>query len=196
MKRFLTIEKGEYELNSSICVVLDEPLCFKFGENYLLTGDNGAGKSSFLSKLFIPRLLEAINEDIPVFYIPQDVTIQYYLIRYYYNGVLDEKHNFSSIEDALRVAKSKIQNYYKGQKCNMIFILDETDQYIPLKEFLKDLNTNESSILLITHNEQKLPDIHFRHLRFKMISSEKTHIKCSQGSYGDTRRETYNEPEA
>ena len=184
MKEFLKIEKGEYELNRSISVVLDQPLNFEFGENYLLTGDNGSGKSSFASKLFVPRLLQSVGEDVPVFYIPQDVTIQYYLIRYYYNGLLNEQHDFSSIADALSLAKSKIMNYYKAQPCRMIFILDEIDQYIPLRYFLDGLNKDNYSIVLITHNENNLPEIEFKHLIFDMISSERTQILCSGNSYG------------
>lgn len=181
MENILTIEEGKYELNSSVSVGLDSPLSFNFGTNYLLVGDNGIGKSSFITKLLLPKMLPIAEDNYLVIYIPQDVTIQYYLIKYYYNGLLNEQHNFSTIADALYLVKSKILNYKKFPTDKIVFVLDEIDQYLPLVEFLKDLDKSTYSIFLITHNEKNLPEsIKCRHLFFEKIDPENTNIRMEE----------------
>jgi ABC-type Mn2+/Zn2+ transport system ATPase subunit len=125
MSDIITIENGKYELNSSISVSIDTSLEFNFGENYLLVGDNGVGKSSFVSKLLLPLIIPMSENNFKIFYIPQDVTIQYYLVKYYYNGLLNEQHDFATIGDALNLVKSKMLDYKNSTTNQIIFILQD-----------------------------------------------------------------------
>jgi len=175
MNEILTIENGKYELNRSISVSVDNSLKFNFGENYLLTGDNGVGKSSFVSKLLLPLIIPISENNFKIFYIPQDVTIQYYLVKYYYNGLLNEQHDFATIGDALTLVKSKMLDYKDPTTNRIVFILDEIDQYVSLVKFLKDLDRSYYSLFLITHNEKNLPtNMIFKHINFQRITASET----------------------
>jgi hypothetical protein len=171
----LKIKKGKYELNRSVSVVLEEPMQFDFGCNYLLVGDNGIGKSSFVSKLLLPEIIPIAENNFMIFYVPQDVTIQYYLVKYYYNGLLNEQHDLSTIADALNLVKSKTLEFEGFPTNKIVFILDEVDQYLSLADYLKDLDSRSYSLFLITHNEKNLPTyMPFKHINFHRVNASET----------------------
>jgi len=172
MSVITTIQKGKYQLNSSLNVIIDTTIEFSLGENYILTGENGIGKSSFISNLLIPNLSPNAINNFLLFYASQDITIQYYVVKNYYNGLLNEKQDLSSIEKAIKLIKSKYVKFDKFPTQNIVFVLDEIDQYLQLNDFFQELNKSTYTIFLATHNEDIIQtDIEFQKILFKKITS-------------------------
>lgn len=172
-----TIKKGKYELNDSLELIVEETMQFSLGENYLLTGENGVGKSSFVSHLLIPHLIPRAKNSFLLFYTSQDITIQYYMIKSYYKGLKGEKRNISSIRDALYLIKEKYVTFDAFPTKNIVFVLDEIDQYVQLNKFLQDLNKENYSTFLITHNKHTIETVmQFREVLFQRESSTQSKV--------------------
>lgn len=177
MNTISLIEKGEYQLNSSLKVTINFPLEFHLGKNYIITGENGIGKSTFITKQLIPKAIEKSKDNFLIFYASQDFTIQYYVIKYYYNGLLFENNDFSSIEKVVDFIKHKFVEFKNFPTQNIVFIVDEIDQYLPLDDFLKDLKSSDYSIFLSTHNENNFnSNLIFEKIIFEKISRDNSKI--------------------
>jgi hypothetical protein len=177
MKAITLIEEGVYQVNSSIKITIDNTLKFYLGNNYIITGENGVGKSTFISKLLIPNAIKCSNENFLIFYASQDFTIQYYVVKYYYNGLLFENNDFSSIEKVITFIKEKFVDYKKFPTQNIVFIVDEIDQYLPIERFLKGLNSSNYSVFLSTHNKCSIcTSLSFEDLIFEKVSREESKI--------------------
>lgn len=172
-----SIEKGAHQLNSSIKITADKPLKFYLGKNYLITGENGIGKSTFISKLLIPSAIKYSKENFLIFYASQDFTIQYYVIKYYYNGLHFENNDFSSIEKVISFIKEKFVDFNKFPTKNIVFIVDEIDQYLPIENFLRGLNSSNYSVFLSTHNKNNISSsLPFENIIFEKVSREESKI--------------------
>ena len=180
MNTISLIEKGAYQLNSSIKITVDKTLNFYLGNNYFITGENGIGKSTFISKLLIPSAIKYSKENFLIFYASQDFTIQYYVIKYYYNGLLFENNDFSSIEKVISFIKEKFVDFKKFPTQNIVFIVDEIDQYLPIENFLKDLKSSNYSVFLSTHNKNNInSSLPFNNIIFEKISREESKINLN-----------------
>jgi len=177
MSNITTIKKGEYKLNSSLKVIIDTAIEFSLGKNYILTGENGIGKSSFITNLLIPNISPNAKNNFLLFYASQDITIQYYVVKNYYNGLLNEKQDLTSIEKAIKLIKTKYLKFEKFPTQNIVFILDEIDQYLQLNDFFQELNKSNYSIFLATHNENIIQtDMEFQKILFKKETSNSSKI--------------------
>jgi len=180
MKTISLIDKGDYQLNSSLKVTIDNPLKFYLGRNYIITGENGIGKSTFITKLLLPSVIENSKNNFLIFYASQDFTIQYYVIKYYYNGLLFEHNDFSSIEKVIDFVKLKFVHFDKFPNKNIVFIVDEIDQYLSIEKFLYDLKSINYTIFLSTHNKKDLnSNIIFDNLVFEKINRDESKISLN-----------------
>ena len=183
MNTISLIDIGEYQLNSSIKITIDIELRFYLGRNYIITGENGIGKSTFITKLLIPSVIKYSKNNFLIFYASQDFTIQYYVVKYYYNGLLFENNDFSSIEKVIDYIKLKHVDFKKFPTQNIVFIVDEIDQYLPIEHFLHDLESSKYSIFLSTHNENNFDtNLIFNKLIFEKISRDETKIYLNNES--------------
>ncbi len=183
MNTISTIEKGEYQLNSSLRVTLDTSIKFKLGNNYIITGENGIGKSTFITKLLIPSAIVNSKDNFLIFYASQDFTIQYYVIKCYYNGLLNEKNDFGSIDKVIDFIKLKFVDFKSFTTQNIVFIVDEIDQYLTIENFLYNLDSTNYSIFLSTHNEKNFKsNLIFHKINFEKLSRDKSKIMLNDES--------------
>lgn len=183
MNTISVIEKGNYQLNSSLKIILEHTFKFYLSNNYIITGENGAGKSTFINKLLIPNVIKYSDKKFLIFYASQDFTIQYYVIKYYYNGLLFENNDFSSIENVINLIKEKFIDFKKFPTQNIVFILDEIDQYLPIENFLKGLNSSNYSIFLSTHNKNCInSNFIFEKIIFEKINGKESKVYINNES--------------
>src|SRR5690554_1780210 len=133
MNLISNIDQGEYQLNSSMKIKIEETINFYLGENYVITGENGVGKSTFINKLLVPNAIKNSKNNFLIFYASQDFTIQYYIAKYYYNGLLFGQNDFTSVEKVIAFLKTNFINFKSFPNRNIVFIVDEIDQYTPLE---------------------------------------------------------------
>ncbi len=177
MNTISLIEQGAYQLNNSIKITIENTLKFYLGDNYIITGENGVGKSTFINKLLIPSAIKYSDKNFLIFYASQDFTIQYYVVKYYYNGLLFENNDFSSIGSAISFIKEKFVDFKKFPTQNIVFVIDEIDQYLPIEDFLEGLNSSNYSVFLSTHNVSCInSNLIFKNIIFEKINRKESKI--------------------
>lgn len=175
--KYLKITKGQHTLNKNLELQNDSDLTFKFGEHYLLTGGNGSGKTSFLNKLFLPELSKVANGKFLYFHSSQDVTLQLYFIKAYYRGLLNTNEKFSTSTETLNNLKNHFLKFENSPSENIVFVLDEIDQYLSMVDFFNGINLEKHSVVLVTHNSENLPSIiEFTNIIFQPVSHKLTKI--------------------
>jgi len=169
----IIIKKGEYDLNKNLSIIISKDIEFIFGNTFFLVGENGIGKTSFIEKLLIPKLIELNNKknNFFIFYASQDFTIQYYVIKSYYNGLLNKKINMSSFNNVINFIKNEFLSLNK----KIFFILDEIDQYTDLLNFIKNIQFNNNyCIVLVSHKIRNIKNS--KKVFFHEISKNKTKV--------------------
>lgn len=175
--KLIELTKGEYKLNNSISAKITSDIIFQYGLTYLLNGDNGTGKSSFLKNILVPQIDKIATNNFLLFHTEQDVALQFYVIKSYYKGLKKSKKIFSTFEYGLQNLKEEFLTFNLYKNKQIVFILDEIDQYVDINEFLKDLPIENTTLILATHNKQKLwTKENFITLNFKKINLELTEI--------------------
>lgn len=176
-KEYLNISKGRHTLNKNLELLNDIDLTFRFGEHYLFTGGNGSGKTSFLNKLFLPELSKVANGKYLYFHSSQDVTLQLYFVKAYYRGLLNTNERFSTSTETLNNLKNHFLKFEENPSENIVFVLDEIDQYLSIKDFLNGIDMGKHSVVLVTHNNENLPsNIEFKNILFHSASHNLTKI--------------------
>lgn len=147
---------GEYKLNDALKATIATEIVFQFGSTYLLNGDNGTGKTSFLKNILIPKIDQAANNNFLFFHTEQDLALQFYIIKSYYKGLKKSQKDYSTFTEGLKNLKEEFLNFQFYENKQIVFILDEIDQYINVNDFLKDLPEKNTTLILATHNKQEL----------------------------------------
>lgn len=117
----LTIIKGDHHLPThGLTYRLDVDLRFQ-GERtaYLLRGENGAGKSSFIKHFLLPGLRQ---QSTPFLYVGQDLAMQVYPMRAVL-GVLDLPRSGPSPQET-------VLSWLETGSAANVLILDEYDKYV------------------------------------------------------------------
>jgi|GEM_PF-2339883 len=174
---YLTLKKGKYFLNSSLQANLLSNLDFSFGKNYLLTGDNGTGKSSFIKNVILPELDKVSENKFLYYHTEQDISVQYYIIKSYYKGLKRCQNSFATLVESLNNLKRNYLNFNYFQNLKIVFVLDEIDQFLTINDFVQDLLTENMSIIIVSHNEENIDsNIITQSIKFTKANNSITNI--------------------
>lgn len=156
-----------YQVWHDFRIKLSSEIKFEPNYLYLFTGDNGAGKTSFLRKVILPELQKS-KEFFPA-YLSQDFAHQYYSIKAYsvYDNNNSVVNNFS---EAINYYLQRLSNDISKDKI-IFLMLDEAEVYHKLKELTTPLKNHQVIFLLITHNPEILS-------LFSRKSDEKNWLKA------------------
>jgi hypothetical protein len=138
----------------------DRGLTFDLGEGFdftahrtcfILQGDNGVGKTSFLEKVLIPALT---GEAVPFLCLAQDLSTQMLTLR----ALMALQGRQTARANDLDV----IASWIKGSPTARVFMLDEFDKYAPDLRFIFDCSAGfiQTYIMvshLATHSAPLLP---------------------------------------
>ena len=142
----MIIEKGVYTL-ADRSLVLDIADGFDLGGQtcrYILSGENGVGKTSFLEKVLIPALQ---RYQVDFLYIGQDIRNQLYTLR-----ALLATMGLSVIStDERELLRTWIVNSPSAR----VLIMDEFDKYFPDDDFIFQSTRGViQSYFVVSHHEQ------------------------------------------
>lgn len=148
----LRIEKGLYHIWDCLKLRLDSDLDFRVNQSYVLIGDNGSGKTSFVKQLLLQKCKSVPDRNFHLFYIDQDFLLQYHAIQAHSAANKRFNGKIKSYDDAIRY----MYDYYK--KCLsdnefLFLVFDEVEMYADLEPFLQDRDKYSSIIVLVTHSD-------------------------------------------
>ncbi len=170
------IKSGTYQIWKEFSLNLPLDLTFSVGLSYLLQGNNGSGKSSFIRKLLIPYLQNCADKQY-VIYIEQQIQSQFIAVKA--NALLRK----TGIE--INSPEAMITYLFRSLSCKqlhqprpLIIILDEVPYLTLLEEQLSTLKTFQPCIIASTHLETQrfLPD-DARSILFREIDNAKSEVR-------------------
>ena len=159
-----------FDLSCELAVA-EEPAC------YLVTGDNGYGKTTFLEKVVIAALQKAGR---PFLYLGQDIRTQLYTLR----AFLSVRGAAVSGVDDTRL----IEMWIAQSRSADVFLLDEYDKYLPdFGRIFRRCDAFVRTYFIVSH----LDPAHIRpdpqryrlrrlHFRWQGLEGDVKHIRIGQ----------------
>lgn len=164
----MLLPKGDYQVWESFSLALPADLDFGPGIHYL-SGANGSGKSSFITRLLLPRLLQ--DPDIYSVYLEQQMHLQVTAVKAY-ASVIKPHRKINSEADTVDFLLQNLLGAWQERQRPCYVVMDES---LYAERVLAFLNGNLPSFSLIySAHTLLLPAT--RTLSFKPLSPTRSEI--------------------
>ena len=150
-------------------------LQIKRGARLCVTGDNGAGKSSFLREILLPRFRENLQR-VSLCYIPQDPQVSALVLRA--GDLLSGGSGKGSFSDQLDQL-SRLYATGSSRDLPLVYLQDEPESYESLERANRRLCAGDTA-LIVSHGEE-LPDP-WRRIHF--VAGEGGSVEVCIGEHG------------
>lgn len=173
MSTLIQLCKGTFPLWNAFELELVADLEFKSGKVYHLDGRNGSGKSSFIRKCLLPRIME---KRIGYLYLEQQMHTQLSAIKA--NAALaNYPESIHSEAEAVDYLLYDLEKCHRKAEQACFVIWDESEYYPQVYAFLQAKNI-EFVLLLVNHNQIVLP-CPISILRLELQTLSKTRLELS-----------------
>jgi len=149
----MRIEAATLQLWPGFRLELPAPLEFHTGFRYHLRGFNGSGKSSFLSRVLLPRLNG--NFSCYKLYFEQQMSLQLDAMRAY-AALCKPRQLLTSEKDVIDFLLRDLFNRLRESPRPVYVIMDESPHTIFIARCLQEQAAN--SCLIYTSHQEELPD--------------------------------------
>lgn len=141
----------EYKVWPQFSINCNNNLIFETGFCYYLSGDNGTGKTSFITKVFLPKLISDVSSQY-IIYLEQHGQIQFDILKAYesihnvHMHLGDEADLFSNLLELL-------SKQLRLEKRPIVIIIDESIYSDILDNWISAQNDLEICLLYIAHHD-------------------------------------------
>ncbi len=145
----MRIEKGLYSIWLNFSLNLTSDLDFQPGHIYHLRGNNGSGKSSFVTQILLPSLLE-LNIRYVV-YFEQQMHLQIQMAKAY-SSVIKPRIGIKSEQETVDFLLQSLLTKFKEEPRPCYVIIDESPYDSKIRNFL-DTNIPDCCQIYTSHSE-------------------------------------------
>lgn len=131
---------------------IPQALEFQAGVSYHLQGANGSGKSSFISQLLLPRLLE--DSSCFKLYFEQQMNLQLHAVKAY-ASIIQPHHTLSGEQDLTLYLLEKLRASYEREARPLYVLVDESPYAGLIHDFL--LQYLPSACLIFSSHTNPFP---------------------------------------
>ena len=173
----IAIPADDYRIWERLTLSVPEPLDFRLHQQYLFVGDNGAGKSSFVKRVFLPAFEAQADHRLLLFYITQDFLMQFYAIKAHSAFHQREKSAIHSPEEAIAYMYACHRRALQEDTA-LAAVFDESEAVVRLRPLIEEIATLRSMILVITHQQElmdALPNAH--RLEFRRLDLQRSEAR-------------------
>lgn len=175
----LTIPRGRYPVRPSLTVHLDGPLELSPGRFWIIAGDNGTGKTSFVKAVVLPRVLEHLRRSRPtrpwwkksapapemtesglLLYVDQEFGLQYYSVKAHAAAAGHETgagFGFPASLEYLAGLYDSSRDDDPASYPDLYVVCDETETFGSLERLLARLSGRRVTTVAVTHAPERLP---------------------------------------
>ncbi len=171
----LTIYAGQYQVRENLSLHITDDLSLDPGSTTLITGSNGAGKSTFFHKLLIPEIAKHTNNVILL--MEQDFEIQFYALAARSVDIKKKQRGVHTPKAALEYVKTTYLAELQPHQ-QLFILLDEPTRYLNPAEWVAQFSQCNPIVCMITHDTTVLA----QGLHDVAISSK----PCEKVIHGDT----------
>ena len=173
----ITIPPDNYPLWEHLTLSVPQTLTFALRRQYLLVGDNGAGKSSFIKRVFIPAFERQADQRLFLWYVSQDFLMQFYAIKAHSALHQREKSAIHSPEAAIAYLFDCYRNALKDGAA-IAAVFDESEAVVSLRPLIEEIAALRSMMLVITHQQEVMNALpNAKHLEFRRLDSQRSEAR-------------------
>jgi len=166
----LSISKGVLNCWPQFSLKLESPIVLASGNTYHLVGDNGSGKSSFITQILLP--LMKVNEQLIYrIYVQQLFHLQGYAIRAH-AAINKPNIRLRTEADCLAYLLDNLADALSSQPRPVYVIADESQQLSVISLYLKQLSV-PCCLLYCQHGGIPLPETTHT-IMFQPLSSQQS----------------------
>ncbi|MFO7659930.1 MAG: hypothetical protein R6V77_03365 [Candidatus Cloacimonadaceae bacterium] len=144
-----------YHIWTDFSLEIDSELVFAIGKCYHLTGQNGAGKSSFIKKVLIPQLLKQQSLQF-ILYLEQQVQSQLDAVKA--NAALQKPAmHINTIDEMFDYQLKQLSRQLAAEPRPVIIILDETILSDLINQWLNKVSVEQACLIYISHQDFDFP---------------------------------------
>ncbi len=173
----IVIPADNYRIWERLTLSVPEPLDFTLHRQYLFIGDNGAGKSSFIKRVFLPAFEAQADRRWLLLYITQDFLMQFYAIKAHSAFHQREKSAIHSPEAAIAYMYDCYRNALKDDAA-IAAVFDESEAVVRLRPLIEEIATLRSMILVITHQQELMDALpNAKRLEFRRLDPQRSEAR-------------------
>ena len=176
----IVIPADNYRIWERLTLSVPEPLDFTLGQHYLLIGDNGAGKSSFIKRVFLPAFEAQADRRFLLFYVTQDFLMQFYAIKAHAAYHQREKSAIHSPEAAI----AYLYDCYRAalhDGAALAAVFDESEAVVRLRPLIEEIAALRSMIVVITHQQELMEALpNAKRLEFRRLNSQRSEARLQR----------------
>ena len=177
----ITIPPDNYPIWEHLTLSVPQTLTFALRRQYLLVGDNGAGKSSFIKRVFIPAFERQADQRLFLWYVSQDFLMQFYAIKAHAAFNRNFRGEIHTHAAALAYMFDCYASALTGEN-GLVAVFDETEAFASLAPMLQQIAGLRAMTLLITHQREmmeRLPQA--ERLEFRKTAARASEARLRQG---------------
>jgi ATPase subunit of ABC transporter with duplicated ATPase domains len=148
----MRIDEGLLQVWPEFALDIKSGLDFNPGEFYHLSGANGSGKSSFITRILIPRLLAGPTAY--VLYLEQQMRYQLWSVKSY-ASMIQPRREIKTEADAVTYLLGNLESALARESRPCYVILDESHHTREVRERLKQ---GFGDVCLIYTSHERVPD--------------------------------------
>ena len=176
----IIIPADDYRIWERLTLSVPESLDFTLGQQYLLVGDNGAGKSSFIKRVFLPAFEAQADRRFLLFYVTQDFLMQFYAIKAHAAYHQREKSAIHSPEAAI----AYLYDCYRAalnDGAALAAVFDESEAVVRLRPLIEEIAALRSMIVVITHQQELMEALPAaKRLEFRRLDSQRSEARLQR----------------
>ena len=173
----ILIPADNYRIWERLTLSVPEPLDFTLGQQYLFVGDNGAGKSSFIKRVFLPAFEAQADRRFLLLYVTQDFLMQFYTIKAHSAFHQREKSAIHSPEAAIAYLWDCYRSALNDDAA-LAAVFDESEAVVRLRPLIQEIAALRSMIFVITHQHELIEALPAaKRLEFRRIDPQRSEAR-------------------
>lgn len=167
----MLFEKGIYKIWDDFSLKLNNDIKLTANSIFFLTGDNGAGKTSFIKKILLDTIAKTKPPVYPA-YLSQEFAHQYYAIKAYNVYKNNTDSIVSDFSEAITYYLNELSEKIP-EKHTLLLILDEAEIYKKLEEIILLFANRDVIFVVVTHNPNILEALKNKNIKLTKIIQNK-----------------------